>query len=102
MNITLQGKCNCKFGGADPSLPDHTVMQDLSLLTHLTPEDISHLQTVGKDAQEARKKFILRDDQSSVWTHLKSLEGGRLDFVLDNGGFTTMRWDAPFDLGLSR
>jgi hypothetical protein len=60
---------------------------DLSLLTHLTPEDISHLQAVGKEAQEARKEFILRDDQHAVWTHLKSLKGGKVDFILDNAGF---------------
>ncbi|KAF7980392.1 hypothetical protein HWV62_38190 [Athelia sp. TMB] len=57
---------------------------DLSLLTHLTPEDIAHLQTVGKDAQEARKEFILLDDQKAVWAHLQSLKGQRVDFVLDN------------------
>lgn len=27
--------------------------QDLSLLTHLSPADIEHLQSVGKDAQAA-------------------------------------------------
>ncbi|KIM77429.1 hypothetical protein PILCRDRAFT_825394 [Piloderma croceum F 1598] len=63
---------------------DPAKLEDLSLLTHLTPKDIAHLQTVGKDAQEARKEFILRDDQNAVWTHLKSLKEGRLDFVLDN------------------
>ncbi|EGO02864.1 hypothetical protein SERLA73DRAFT_176294 [Serpula lacrymans var. lacrymans S7.3] len=62
---------------------------DLSLLTHLSPSDIEHLQTVGKDAQEARKEFILRDDQNAVWEHIKSLEGQekRVDFILDNAGF---------------
>ena len=59
--------------------------QDLSLLTHLTPEDISHLQSVGKEAQQAQKKFILRDDQEAVWSHLKGLKHERIDFVLDNG-----------------
>ncbi|KZP30085.1 DUF89 domain-containing protein [Athelia psychrophila] len=60
---------------------------DLSLLTHLTPDDIAHLQTVGKEAQEARKEFILRDDQADVWAHLQSLKDQRVDFVLDNAGF---------------
>jgi hypothetical protein len=69
--------------------PTTNPSQDLSLLTHLTPKDIAHLQTVGKDAQEARKEFILRDDQNAVWTHLKSLKAGRLDFVLDNGEYAT-------------
>jgi hypothetical protein len=62
-------------------------VQDLSLLTHLSPSDIEHLQTVGKEAQEARKEFILKDDQDAVWTYIKTLanQGKRLDFVLDNG-----------------
>ncbi|KAF7323249.1 hypothetical protein HMN09_00105700 [Mycena chlorophos] len=60
---------------------------DLSLLTHLSAADIEHLQTVGKDAQAARRDFILRDDQEQVWKHLSSLNGGRVDFVLDNAGF---------------
>ncbi|KAJ7279027.1 DUF89 domain-containing protein [Mycena rebaudengoi] len=58
---------------------------DLSLLTHLSSADIEHLQTVGKDAQSARQEFILRDDQEKVWNHLKSVQSGRVDFVLDNG-----------------
>jgi len=61
-------------------------IQDLSLLTHLSPSDIEHLQSVGKDAQEARKEFILKDDQEQVWEHVKSFNGRRVDFVLDNGG----------------
>ncbi|KAG1851868.1 hypothetical protein DFJ58DRAFT_792086 [Suillus subalutaceus] len=59
---------------------------DLSLLTHLSPSDIEHLQTVGKEAQEARSDFILKDDQGAVWSYIKTLanQGKRLDFVLDN------------------
>ncbi|KAJ7619435.1 DUF89 domain-containing protein [Roridomyces roridus] len=63
-----------------------SVPLDLSLLTHLSTSDIEHLQTVGKDAQAARSDFILRDDQGTVWNHVKSLTQGRVDFVLDNGG----------------
>ena len=36
---------------------------DLSLLTHMTVEDINRLQSVGREAQESRKQFILHDDQ---------------------------------------
>nr|GAT53691.1 predicted protein [Mycena chlorophos] len=43
---------------------------DLSLLTHLSAADIEHLQTVGKDAQAARRDFILRDDQEQLFTDL--------------------------------
>jgi len=62
-------------------------------LTHLSPSDIEHLQTVGKEAQEARKEFILKDDQGAVWAHIKTLagQGKRLDFVLDNGTFSPLR-----------
>ncbi|KAI6113623.1 hypothetical protein EDD16DRAFT_1897040, partial [Pisolithus croceorrhizus] len=62
---------------------------DLSLLTHLTPSDIEHLQTVGREAQQARKELILKDDQDAVWECTPSLEPragtvARCDFVLDN------------------
>ncbi|TFK37640.1 hypothetical protein BDQ12DRAFT_685038 [Crucibulum laeve] len=60
---------------------------DLSLLTHLSAADIEHLQSVGKEAQGARQKFILKDDQQTVWNHVKSLKDGQIDFVLDNAGF---------------
>ncbi|TBU44588.1 hypothetical protein BD309DRAFT_957998 [Dichomitus squalens] len=63
---------------------------DLSMLTHLSHEDIQHLQSVGRDAQAARAEYILHDDQEKVWQHLTSLAGktdSRIDFVLDNAGF---------------
>lgn len=60
---------------------------DLSLLTHMTAEDISQLQTVGREAQESRQKFILRDDQDKVWTYVQTLKDARIDLVLDNAGF---------------
>jgi len=60
---------------------------DLSLLTHLTEEDIRNLQTVEKEAQEARSKFILKDDQAAVWNHVKGLKDATVDFVLDNCKF---------------
>lgn len=39
---------------------------DLSLLTHMTVEDINRLQSVGREAQASRKQFILHDDQVRV------------------------------------
>ncbi|KAF9480662.1 DUF89 domain-containing protein [Pholiota conissans] len=60
---------------------------DLSLLTHLSQADIQNLQSVGKEAQTARAKFILKDDEEAVWAHLQTLKGGRVDFILDNAGF---------------
>lgn len=68
---------------------------DLSLLTHMTAEDISHLQTVGKDAQKSRSQFILRDDQEKVWDHIQKIEDARVDFILDNAGFEVrLPWSA--------
>ncbi|TFK47253.1 DUF89 domain-containing protein [Heliocybe sulcata] len=59
---------------------------DLSLLTHLSHDDIQKLQTVGKDAQAARKEYLLRDDGDKAWEALKKGgDEGRVDFVLDNG-----------------
>ena len=58
------------------------------MLTHMSHEDIQHLQSVGRDAQAARAEYILRDDQEKVWQHLTSLADktdSRIDFVLDNG-----------------
>ena len=51
---------------------------DLSLLTHMTVEDIGRLQSVGREAQESRKQFILHDDQVRTFRlsphyHLKLL-----------------------------
>ena len=47
--------------------PTNTILRgnatDLSLLTHMTVEDINRLQSVGREAQESRKHFILHDDQ---------------------------------------
>ncbi|KAI5120017.1 hypothetical protein M0805_008478 [Coniferiporia weirii] len=49
---------------------------DLSLLTNLTHEDILKLQSVGKDAQEERKDFILHDDEKDAFAHLSTLKTG--------------------------
>jgi damage-control phosphatase, subfamily III len=57
------------------------------LLTHLSHDDLATLQTVGKDAQAARREYILKDDQDQVIKYLESLQGkdAQVDFVLDNG-----------------
>ncbi|EPQ55777.1 DUF89-domain-containing protein [Gloeophyllum trabeum ATCC 11539] len=62
---------------------------DLSLLTHLSHADIQKLQSVGRDAQAARREFILRDDGDKAWEAIREGKGGegRVDFVLDNAGF---------------
>jgi hypothetical protein len=60
-------------------------MQDLSLLVDLKYEDLQKLQAVGAAAQAKQAKLILRNDLGKTWDHLKSVKGGRVDFVLDNG-----------------
>lgn len=60
---------------------------DLSLLTNMTQEDIQRLQAIEKDLLAERRKFILVDDTEKLWEKLRSLQGGRIDFVLDNSGF---------------
>ncbi|KDN50871.1 DUF89-domain-containing protein [Tilletiaria anomala UBC 951] len=60
---------------------------DLSLLTSLSYDDIQALQTTGRKQQEARAKFILANDLERVYSHISSLESGRVDIVLDNSGF---------------
>lgn len=75
--------------------------QDLSLLTHISQDDIKHLQSVGKDAQAARKQFILKDDQVQVWKHVQSLRDARIDFVLDNGEMIVLRFPVTSNQSLS-
>jgi uncharacterized protein with ATP-grasp and redox domains len=60
---------------------------DLSLLTNMSQEDIQRLQAVEKDHLAKRREFILVDDTEKLWQKIKSLNGGRVDFVLDNSGF---------------
>lgn len=59
--------------------------QDLSLLTNMSHEDIQKLQMVERDAQEARKEFILIDQSTDAWNLLRNGKSGRVDIVLDNG-----------------
>lgn len=58
---------------------------DLSLLVDLNYEDLQKLQAVGVAAQREQAARILRDDLPRVWELLKSVKGGRVDIVLDNG-----------------
>ncbi|WRT65230.1 uncharacterized protein IL334_002173 [Kwoniella shivajii] len=62
---------------------------DLSLLIDLKFEDLQKLQAVGSAAQAEQAKFILRNDLSKTWDHLKTVKNARVDFILDNAiGFT--------------
>jgi hypothetical protein len=54
-------------------------------LLAVLPSDLKNLQSVGKEAYEARKELILRDDQEAVWNYVKTLKGAKVDIVLDNG-----------------
>ncbi|KAF9514992.1 hypothetical protein BS47DRAFT_818971 [Hydnum rufescens UP504] len=60
---------------------------DLSLLINMTEEDIKKLQSTGGEHLAATEKNILGNDLEGVWEVVKSLKGGRMDFVLDNAGF---------------
>lgn len=60
---------------------------DLSLLVDIKYEDLQKLQAVGKQAQKAQEEKILRNDFPKIWKHLKGMQGGRVDIVLDNGEF---------------
>jgi hypothetical protein len=60
---------------------------DLSLLTNMSQEDIQRLQAIENDHLAERRKFILVDDTEKLWQKIKDMNGGRVDFVLDNSGF---------------
>lgn len=64
---------------------------DLSLLVDLKYEDLQKLQAVGEAAQKEQAAKILRDDLPRVWELLKTVKGGRVDFVLDNGRWQSSR-----------
>jgi damage-control phosphatase, subfamily III len=53
----------------------------------MTEEDIKKLQSTGGEHLAATEKNILGNDLEGVWEVVKSLKGGRMDFVLDNAGF---------------
>ncbi|ORY86278.1 venom protein 2 [Protomyces lactucae-debilis] len=58
---------------------------DLSLLTSLSYDDLQKLQ--GAEAIKASQKNVLVNDLDQVWALLGTLQGGRIDIVLDNAGF---------------
>jgi len=60
---------------------------DLSLLINMTEEDIKKLQSTGGAHLADSEKNILGNDLSKLWEHFSLLQGGRVDFVLDNAGF---------------
>lgn len=60
---------------------------DLSLLTNMSKEDIKRLQAIEKDHLAQRRQYILVDDTPKLWDKLKTMNNGRVDFVLDNSGF---------------
>jgi damage-control phosphatase, subfamily III len=54
-------------------------------LLAILPSDLNKLQSVGREAYEARKELVLRDDQEAVWNYVKTLKNETVDIVLDNG-----------------
>ena len=53
----------------------------------MSEEDIKKLQSTGGDQLAATEKNILGNHTEELWETVKSLNGGRVDFVLDNAGF---------------
>jgi hypothetical protein len=91
------GKRNRKpLSPSRPLRADWNRAQDLSLLVDLKYEDLQKLQAVGAKAQAENAKYILRNDFSEVWEHVKRQRDARVDIVLDNGGFEWLRlgWGA--------
>lgn len=81
---------NATVGDSVPRRPPSATdlsCQDLSLLTHLSADEIRRLQRTGKAAQQEAAASILQNHLPRAWEHIKSLSGGRVDFVLDNAGF---------------
>jgi len=50
----------------------------------MTHDDIQRLQTVSKEEQAERAKYILLDDGEQAWAQLRASHD-RVDIVLDNG-----------------
>ncbi len=53
----------------------------------MSEEDIKKLQSTGGDHLAATEKNILGNHLEELWGTVKSLKGGRVDFILDNAGF---------------
>lgn len=53
----------------------------------MTEEDIKKLQSTGGDHLASAEKNILGNHLDDLWDAVKSMKGGRIDFVLDNAGF---------------
>lgn len=60
---------------------------DLSLLPHLSAEMAAELQSRASSMLSESEKNILSNDIDSAWDHVKGLNGGRCDVILDNAGF---------------
>lgn len=62
---------------------------DLSLLTHLSLEELQSLQ--GRETIRQSQRNIVDNDFQEVWSYLNSMEyvssGRQVDIVLDNSGF---------------
>ncbi|OZJ04247.1 hypothetical protein BZG36_02481 [Bifiguratus adelaidae] len=60
---------------------------DLSLLANMKEEDIKSVQAMGQAKLEEQEKMIVVNDLDKIWNKVKTLQSGRVDFVLDNAGF---------------
>lgn len=53
----------------------------------MSEDDIKKLQSTGGDHLASTEKNILGNHLHQLWEHVSKLQGGRIDFVLDNAGF---------------
>lgn len=58
---------------------------DLSLLNHLTKEEIGKIQ--GKKFREASGQNVIVNDLSRTWEQIGKIRNGQIDIVLDNAGY---------------
>ncbi|KAK9483710.1 hypothetical protein V1527DRAFT_453882 [Lipomyces starkeyi] len=58
---------------------------DLSLLTNLSLDQLQSLQ--GEKARKESEKNILVNNVDLAWQAISSVDGGRVDLILDNAGF---------------
>lgn len=57
------------------------------MAAQMTEEDIKKLQSTGGEHLADTEVNILGNQMGRLWDVVKNMQGGRIDFVLDNAGF---------------
>ena len=60
---------------------------DLSQLANASYSDLQRLQAVTREQRASKAKNVLVDGTADAWNCIRTLNNGRVDFVLDNAGF---------------